>query len=563
MTSSLSLSFTHVVDSGEYRCTCNNTAGWMEKSLQLLVREKPKIGSIKVKGKLVLGKNIELACLVTAGNPPPVVFWFKDGSLVTLNSSQNYRVVQYTDFSLSVRVVSNNDSGVYSCRIENVLGVDVADVNIVIIIPPLPPIQPIISQVSKTSINITWSAATVTPSTPVTSYTLQYMQYLSNLPPNKLWCHVTNLTSGSSYWLRVAGANEAGIGEYSSPIVAYTSANAPSEPRNLKVEEANSTAAKLTWEIPGEVSYGIQLYQVQFWIKYPAGQKYDVVEVVPRLSALQRVTLASLRSFTFYECRVRKIGADEIGNDPITEVLVRWAELIRTTNVDNNNNNNSNNKNSNNNTKTNYLNNFWNTREIKLTNISNFMNAYIGNLKPNTLYSIRIVFSNDAGYNSDCHSGDDDDNDNNNKNNNNNIIDADGDDNIGIELVIKTKPSAPTGAPINIQVFNVTSNSFATTWQGIALIDRNCDVTGHVVQWQGRDQGRSSTMQVALPLMNAITSQLVPNTTYVLMIRAYCIDGGFGPYSNPILVSTLLEDLHPYMQCGSGFSKKDFGFRVF
>ena len=57
------------------------------------------------------GDDVNCLCNSTGGNPPPTALWYKDGNLV---SGPGYKKT-----TLSLKNISGNDSGNYSCFLES------------------------------------------------------------------------------------------------------------------------------------------------------------------------------------------------------------------------------------------------------------------------------------------------------------------------------------------------------------------------------------------------------------------------------------------------------------
>ncbi|XP_053319639.1 phosphatidylinositol phosphatase PTPRQ [Spea bombifrons] len=68
--------------------------------------------------------------------------------------------------------------------------------------------------------------------------------------PDSLEVLLTSLTPGTTYEIKVAAENSAGIGAYSEPFLFQTAESAPGKVVNLTVEALNSSAVNLTWFLP-------------------------------------------------------------------------------------------------------------------------------------------------------------------------------------------------------------------------------------------------------------------------------------------------------------------------
>nr|DBA31022.1 TPA: hypothetical protein GDO54_006937 [Pyxicephalus adspersus] len=68
--------------------------------------------------------------------------------------------------------------------------------------------------------------------------------------PDSLEVLLTSLTPGTTYEIKVAAENSAGVGSYSDSFLFNTAESAPGKVVNLTVEALNSSAVNLTWFLP-------------------------------------------------------------------------------------------------------------------------------------------------------------------------------------------------------------------------------------------------------------------------------------------------------------------------
>ena len=88
---------------------------------------------------------------------------------------------------------------------------------------------------------------------------------------------------------------------------------------------------------------------------------------------------------------------------------------------------------------------------------------------------------------------------------------------------------APDGVPesLNITAFNLTS--ITITWDEVKCINRNSNITGYMIKYNGTNAATSTHQFIA--------SQLFPSTNYIFQIAAMS-SHGIGPYSNITTAST-------------------------
>ncbi|XP_035011184.1 roundabout homolog 2 isoform X5 [Hippoglossus stenolepis] len=112
-------------DEGTYTCTSENSVGKTEASAMLQVHVPPQIASKPRDQITTQGMSVTFQC-GTTGNPPPAIFWQKEGSQMLLfpgqppSQSGRYSVSMSGD--LTVTDVHPEDSGFYICQAISVAG---------------------------------------------------------------------------------------------------------------------------------------------------------------------------------------------------------------------------------------------------------------------------------------------------------------------------------------------------------------------------------------------------------------------------------------------------------
>uniref|UniRef100_A0A8C5FS79 Roundabout, axon guidance receptor, homolog 3 (Drosophila) n=1 Tax=Gadus morhua TaxID=8049 RepID=A0A8C5FS79_GADMO len=123
--SSLRLQRVRAEDEGTYTCTSENSVGKTEASAMLQVHVPPQI-SIKPRDQIAAqGKSATFQC-GTTGNPPPAIFWQKEGSQMLLfpgqPPSQSGRYSVSMGGQLGIADVHPEDAGFYICQAISVAG---------------------------------------------------------------------------------------------------------------------------------------------------------------------------------------------------------------------------------------------------------------------------------------------------------------------------------------------------------------------------------------------------------------------------------------------------------
>lgn len=127
-----SLIIDHVTsnDAGIYICKATSILGTAEKYVTLQVNYRPMISLEKGPIKVVNGHNVTLPKCHVSGHPKPRITWSK----VSGNLSQSYHTIE--DGELALFNVNKNDTGHYTCKAENSLGM--AEAQCVVVVVGLP-----------------------------------------------------------------------------------------------------------------------------------------------------------------------------------------------------------------------------------------------------------------------------------------------------------------------------------------------------------------------------------------------------------------------------------------
>uniref|UniRef100_A0A3Q2QA14 Roundabout, axon guidance receptor, homolog 3 (Drosophila) n=1 Tax=Fundulus heteroclitus TaxID=8078 RepID=A0A3Q2QA14_FUNHE len=112
-------------DEGTYTCTSENSVGKTEASAMLQVHVPPQITAKPRDQIAAQGRSITFQC-GTTGNPPPAIFWQKEGSQMLLfpgqPPSQSGRYSVSMSGELIITDVHPEDSGFYVCQAISVAG---------------------------------------------------------------------------------------------------------------------------------------------------------------------------------------------------------------------------------------------------------------------------------------------------------------------------------------------------------------------------------------------------------------------------------------------------------
>ncbi|XP_039769411.1 LOW QUALITY PROTEIN: roundabout homolog 3 [Ornithorhynchus anatinus] len=112
-------------DEGTYTCVAENSVGRAEASGSLSVHVPPQLVTKPQDQTVTPGRTVTFQC-ETKGNPPPAVFWQKEGSQILLFPSQPPaplgRFSVSSSGQLSIAAVQSGDAGYYVCQGVSVAG---------------------------------------------------------------------------------------------------------------------------------------------------------------------------------------------------------------------------------------------------------------------------------------------------------------------------------------------------------------------------------------------------------------------------------------------------------
>ncbi|XP_045139597.1 roundabout homolog 3 [Echinops telfairi] len=112
-------------DEGTYTCVAENSVGRAEASGSLSVHVPPQLVTQPQDQIAAPGESVAFQC-ETKGNPPPAIFWQKEGSQVLFFPSQSLqptgRFLVSPKGQLSITEVQSGDAGYYVCQAVSVAG---------------------------------------------------------------------------------------------------------------------------------------------------------------------------------------------------------------------------------------------------------------------------------------------------------------------------------------------------------------------------------------------------------------------------------------------------------
>ncbi|XP_041633225.1 cell adhesion molecule Dscam2 isoform X5 [Drosophila kikkawai] len=230
--------------------------------------------------------------------------WFKGDEVVRQGSLHNSQMLDSGDL-----IISNlelEDSGNYSCQVDNGIGTDRLTHMLLVQVPPTAPTLYVTSATSS-SILMHWKCG-FTGNAPITGYTLFYRRTNGNTEEMQLSRHASShelkgLVCGSTYQVYMSAQNKVGTSPSSTMLHVRTQGQSPGQPASTALLAPNSTS--LLVRLHSWPDNGCPL--LYFVLQYRAiteDNDQDWVLVSNALKPQRRVVVNNLRPSTLYHLRM-------------------------------------------------------------------------------------------------------------------------------------------------------------------------------------------------------------------------------------------------------------------
>ena len=200
------------------------------------------------------GKPLRLYVLVK-GRPMPAVTWSKSPTCEEFNS-RAYIETHEAASKLEIEKTNRYDAGKYTITLENACGKKEQSINVRIYDSPGPPGPIKVCEVTRSSVVISWQPPEVDGGSAVHNYIVEKREATrkswstveTKCP--KMSFKITKLIEGSSYYFRVLGENEFGVGEGRETDQAVKVAEPPSSPDSVEAKSITDSTVTLAWDKP-------------------------------------------------------------------------------------------------------------------------------------------------------------------------------------------------------------------------------------------------------------------------------------------------------------------------
>uniref|UniRef100_A0A8C9W0K7 Roundabout, axon guidance receptor, homolog 3 (Drosophila) n=1 Tax=Scleropages formosus TaxID=113540 RepID=A0A8C9W0K7_SCLFO len=336
---SLRLSQVRAEDEGTYTCVSENSVGKAEASATLQVHVPPQI-VIRPRDQIAAqGRTITFLC-GTKGNPPPAVFWQKEGSQILLFPSQppaqSGRFSVSLSGELTITDVRSEDSGYYICQAISVAGSILTKALLEVENAASDRIPPIIRQgpANQTvALGATMHLQCHVMGNPLPSIQWEKdgQRILGNDPRISLMengtLQITDLQTDSGAYTCIASSSSGEtswsgiltVKERGAPSVAQASEpiQLPGPPQKPVVTDVTRNSVTLTWQPnPHEGGAAVTSYIIEAFSQ-SAGSTW---QTVADLVKLEKHTVSGLYPNTVYLFIVRAVNAFGLSDpSPISE----------------------------------------------------------------------------------------------------------------------------------------------------------------------------------------------------------------------------------------------------
>lgn len=327
-------------DEGTYTCTSENSVGKTEASAMLQVHVPPQIATKPRDQIATQGRSITFQC-GTTGNPPPAIFWQKEGSQMLLfpgqPPSQSGRYSVSMSGELSITDVHPEDSGFYICQAISVAGSVLTKALLEVEGGPSGRVPPIIRQgpanqtvslgatvqlhchvIGGPSVRISWEkdGETLQGNKPrmtlMENGTLQITD-VKDVDSGMYTCVVSSAT-GESSWSGMLTVREDGVSSVSrvSEFIQL-----PGPPQKPVVTEVTKDTVTLTWQSnPHEGGAAVTSYIIEAFSQSVGSTWQTVADHVKH----ERHTVVGLFPNTVYLFIVRAVNSYGLSDpSPISE----------------------------------------------------------------------------------------------------------------------------------------------------------------------------------------------------------------------------------------------------
>uniref|UniRef100_A0A3P8Y009 Neuronal cell adhesion molecule a n=1 Tax=Esox lucius TaxID=8010 RepID=A0A3P8Y009_ESOLU len=321
----LEIHVAQLLNSGKYTCIASNNLGTKENHVYLEVKEPTRILAQPEYKVVQRNRNAVFECKVKH-DPTliPIMTWLKDSGELP----DDERFVVETD-SLTIRDVTEEDEGTYTCVMNTTLDQDSASAMLTVVeatptpaIQPDPPTDLELTDQRERSVQLTWTPGDENNS-PTEKFLIQYEDLLhqpgvwhnlTKVDGTKTTAHL-DLSPYVYYSFRVLALNRVGYSQPSKASRQYrTNPAAPDEnPTDVQGVGTEHDNLIISWKLTGLQSNGPGLQYRVNWRQKGVEEEWSS-ETVANTS---KYVLSGTPTFVPYEIKVQAVNDYGSGPEPV------------------------------------------------------------------------------------------------------------------------------------------------------------------------------------------------------------------------------------------------------
>ncbi|XP_015251604.1 PREDICTED: neuronal cell adhesion molecule-like isoform X12 [Cyprinodon variegatus] len=321
----LEINMAQPMHSGKYTCTATNNLGFKENHVFLEVKEPTRILTQPKYRVVQRGMSALFECKVKHDSSLIInISWLKDNG--ELPDDQRFEV---DDESLTIRDVTEEDAGTYTCITNTILDQDSASAMLTVVEKPDPPTDLELTDQMERSVRLTWIPGDENNS-PIQNFLIEYMDMLHQ--PG-VWVNLTEVPGTSTtaqlqlspyvyYMFRVRAQNDVGYSDPSIPSAQYrTNPSAPDEnPTNVKGVGTEPGNLVISWKpLTGFQSNGPGLEYKVMWRQKDVEDDWTSMNVGNN----SQLTVTQTPTYVPYEIKVQAFN--DYGNGPEPAVVTGFS----------------------------------------------------------------------------------------------------------------------------------------------------------------------------------------------------------------------------------------------
>lgn len=238
----------------------------------------------------------------------PKLEWYKKDIVLRNGAGHNVQILDTGE--LIITNLQQQDTGNYTCQVDNGIGTDRLTYNLLVQVPPAAPVLYVTSATSN-SILMHWKNG-FTGNAPIIDYTIHFRRIHGNMEELQLSRHATShelkdLACGTMYQIYLTVSNKIGTSSGSTTLHVRTQGQAPGMPQPPALIAPNSTSVLLRLSAWPDQGCPISYFNIQYRLLSEA-QTNQWNQVAKSLKPQKRYTIQNLQPATLYQLKVEAIN---------------------------------------------------------------------------------------------------------------------------------------------------------------------------------------------------------------------------------------------------------------